>query len=286
MNSIIRTALPPAGGYTQISLHSAIFDDLMVLGEDIVALEAIKHTQYSEKTVIYASFNGTIEGGSITNNSIGLTHWRILRKNVGDHYYSILADIPANTERVYLDKTPCSGRLYDYAVSPMAYGIEGSRSIGQGSVDFDGWRLSDKDGSIDCDIDVVIDPIVSNIDFQIQETRSSYPIILHGSRHYETGGIGAFPFYFEDNNVRQSVDTVKKFCEFINKPGKKLLRNAKGDSWVVETRTVQQLQRNNYVSEDGGVNPSSLTFSWIEVGSPDDLSFIYPNFRGGETQTG
>ena len=69
--------------------------------------------------------------------------------------------------------------------------------------------------------------------------------------------------YYED------ADKLEKWCEFINNGNMKLLKDIKGNAWIID------IVDSNVKPDDSLLEvPSTLTFSWVQLNSTLDKGFV------------
>ena len=74
-----------------------------------------------------------------------------------------------------------------------------------------------------------------NIDKYIVENFTQFPKISSGKKNYLSSSITAFLNNIKDGRYVDTVEQYNRFVDFIAQPTPKLLRDRKGNGWVVST---------------------------------------------------
>ena len=106
------------------------------------------------------------------------------------------------------------------------------------------------------------------------DTLSPYPVIFNGKNNYESGTISALigdvdsNNYYENNDIN-NVDKLLQCKEFICNNNLKLLKDYKGNRWIVRT-----FDNPSYSIDTKSMNQvTKISFSWVEV-MPNDISVV------------
>lgn len=77
---------------------------------------------------------------------------------------------------------------------------------------------------------------------------------------------------FRNLTSNEAVDMIDKFNEFCRSDDIKVLKNEKGQGFVV------QIVNNSYTNEDNMSEiPTTVNFSWVQIGSLDDMNIVTVN---------
>lgn len=118
----------------------------------------------------------------------------------------------------------------------------------------------------------------------VQETMGKYPRVVHGVKNYMTGNASCYlgrdiinsvwykehlgegyPFVNKITN-NDAVNMINEWKEICYSGNPKLLRDQKGQRFLVEI-TENEIQ----VHEMWGTMPTSINFSWVEIGNADNI---------------
>lgn len=114
--------------------------------------------------------------------------------------------------------------------------------------------------------------ITSNLGLTVHVGTSAYPAVTRTSNSYQTGSFTAdlLSISCPDNEIYDDIDKVNKWLRFINENKYFILKSAKGDVWII---TITENTSRQY-SE--GYRPilTSVSYSWAEVYSPDDIEIV------------
>jgi len=268
-NIILSTALPPAVTYAYTHFYGNInLDEMQIVDEDISDNDILDYDLYQTwllTTIMYATFDNTLEAGNIRNSDLPITHWRISRRRVGETQYTTIDTVEAGVN-YYTDYSVRSSIDYEYAVFPLSNGIFGSPIGGIGMVQFFGWKLSNLSGSTSFSFDMEID--TDNIRTIEDRTKldnySQFPLISRGLTKYNEGKIKCIPYEIVSNNIEVNNDVLEELETFINDGEVKILRNGSGKAWQVDTSDFSYKYFDN-VDVDYQ-QPFSVEFSWTQIG--------------------
>ncbi|WAH35055.1 glycoside hydrolase family 78 protein [Alicyclobacillus dauci] len=217
---------------------------------------------FNFESMFLANFDGDLEGGTATPTPID--HWNVYRLYNG--IQKLLATI-SNTGQPtvsYTDSTPFSGLTYQYNVVPVdTSGNIGNPQTAQGSVEFDGWWLSDPTtGSLfQFYLNVADVPLKMNRQRTEYQTSGKYPIVAYSPTRYRTGTLKSM-VVDQFNSTQSPREQYESLQSMIDTHNMLLLRGDEGQGFMIdaygEIDTVPSRNHKQY---------HNVEISWTEVAS-------------------
>ena len=78
---------------------------------------------------------------------------------------------------------------------------------------------------------------------------------------------------FTDSNYSREIEKYLAWKEFCNDGELKLLKDVKGNAWIVQITASPE----SSINTQSGYAPTTITFNWTEVMSVDDISIVVTN---------
>lgn len=111
--------------------------------------------------------------------------------------------------------------------------------------------------------------VIQNLNKTTYSTFGKYARTNRSNNNYASGSLSclfgeASNFvYYEDS------DKLEKWAEFINNGNMKLLKDIKGNAWIIDIIESNVKPDDNFLEI-----PSTLTFSWVQINSVLDKGFV------------
>lgn len=242
---------------------------------------------WDSSTMLLATFDKDINAGNIISLTDNVLYWQIYKRKPNDTSLKFVAKIPASQYKV-VDFNVLNGDEYQYTIFAETenYISAPLEQLGFVKASWWNWSLiglqeSDANGLYYVDNENIwlFDTMLTsngfdqNIDKYIMENFTQFPKISSGKKNYLSSSITAF-LSNVDPKTGKYIDTVEqynKFIDFIAKPTPKLLRDRKGNGWVVST-TGNSLQ---YIDESSE-QITRVSFNFVQL---NDISSV--NVIGG-----
>lgn len=242
---------------------------------------------WDSSTMLLATFDKDINAGNIISLTDNVLYWQIYKRKPNDTSLKFVAKIPASQYKV-VDFNVLNDDEYQYTIFAETenYISAPLEQLGFVKASWWNWSLiglqeSDANGLYYVDNENIwlFDTMLTsngfdqNIDKYIMENFTQFPKISSGKKNYLSSSITAF-LSNVDPKTGKYIDTVEqynKFIDFIAKPTPKLLRDRKGNGWVVST-TGNSLQ---YIDESSE-QITRVSFNFVQL---NDISSV--NVIGG-----
>lgn len=237
---------------------------------------------WDDETVLLATFTSGINGGNVISLSDDVLYWQIYKRKPNDVSLSFVTKIPASQYEVS-DFNVLNNEEYQYTIFAETenYISAPLEQVGYTKASWWNWSLvgleeSEIDGLYYADSNNIwlFDTMLTsngfdqNIDKYITENFTRFPKVSSSKKNYLSSSITAF-LSNVDPKTGKYIDTVEqynKFIEFIAKPTPKLLRDRKGNGWVVST-TGNSLQ---YIDESSE-QITRVSFNFVQL---DDVANV------------
>lgn len=236
-------------------------------------------------TIMLANFNGNPNAGNIDSVSGIIRNWLIYRKEKDSVTLTFVASIPAS-EISITDYNVLFGQEYEYIIFAETDNEISNAITGKGSIKarWEGWSLIDlnnqqENGLYTVSADDVwlfntnfsSSDIEQNLNKYIYENFTQFPKVSTGQKNYISGGITAFLSNItrESPQYRDTAQMMQDFGNMIANGHPKLLKDRKGNAWVVDT----QSNGFNYIDESYE-QIVTVGFNFIQIGDADSISVI------------
>lgn len=236
-------------------------------------------------TIMLANFNGNPNAGNIDSVSGLIRNWLIYRKEKDSVTLTFVASIPASENNI-TDYNVLFGQEYEYVIFAETDNEISNAIIGKGTVKarWEGWSLIDlnnqqENGLYTISSDDVwlfntnfsSSDIEQNLNKYIYENFTQFPKVSTGQKNYISGGITAFLSNItrESPQYRDTAQMMQDFGNMIANGRPKLLKDRKGNAWIVDT----QSNGFNYIDESYE-QIITVGFNFIQIGDADSISVI------------
>lgn len=238
---------------------------------------------WTDDTVLLASFNNNINGGDITFSGESITNWLIYKQEDGNTTLTYVATVPS-TQTSIIDYNVKNNTNYRYQVfaetpsflsQPLItsdYAVPNWWNwslIGLETTNTNNFYYVDTNNVWLFDTELTSDALTQNVDRNTFENFTQFPKITISAKNYISGGITACINNPNNNVYSDTVKMENDFNTFINNGEIKLLRDRKGNGWVVETMS------NEFTTTDKSVEQIiQISFKFTQIGNSDDISAI------------
>lgn len=236
-------------------------------------------------TIMLANFNGNPNAGNIDSVSGLIRNWLIYRKEKDSVTLTFVASIPASETNI-TDYNVLFGQEYEYVIFAETDNEISNAITGKGTAKarWEGWSLIDlnnqqENGLYTISADDVwlfntnfsSSDIEQNLNKYIYENFTQFPKVSTGQKNYISGGITAFlsNITSESPQYRDTAQMMQDFGNMIANGYPKLLKDRKGNAWIVDT----QSNGFNYIDESYE-QIITVGFNFIQIGDADSISVI------------
>lgn len=236
-------------------------------------------------TLLLATFDRDLNAGNIVSLTDNVIYWQIYKRKPDDASLSFVAKIPASQYKV-VDFNVLNGDEYQYTIFAETenYISAPLEQIGFIKASWWNWSLvglkeSDTNGLYYADSDNIwlFDTMLTsngfdqNIDKYIMENFTQFPKISSGKKNYLSSSLTAFLSNVDLQGGRYSdtVEQYNRFVDFIAQPTPKLLRDRKGNGWIVST-TGNSMQ---YIDESTE-QITKVSFNFVQLNDINSVNVI------------
>ncbi len=236
-------------------------------------------------TLLLATFDKDINAGNIVSLTDNVLYWQVYKRKPDDASLTFVAKIPASQYKV-IDFNVLNGNEYQYTIFAETenYISAPLEQLGFVKASWWNWSLvglqeSDTDGLYYADSENIwlFDTMLTsngfdqNIDKYIMENFTQFPKISSGKKNYLSSSLTAFlsNVDLETGKYADTVEQYNRFVDFIAQPTPKLLRDRKGNGWVVST-TGNSMQ---YIDESTE-QITKVSFSFVQLNDINSVNVI------------
>lgn len=236
-------------------------------------------------TQLLANFTSNINAGNTTSVTEPIINWWIYKKRPEDTTLTFVAKIPS-TQNIILDYNVLNNTEYQYTIfaetenylsaplqSPDYVTTEwwNWSIVGMLPSDIDSLYYADNSNVWLFDSNLSSGSIEQNIDSFTFDNFTKYPKISTGIKNYISSDINALlsNVDIETGGYIDTVEMQKNFRDFIVDGNLKLLRDRKGNAWVVQT-TASNMQ---YMDETSG-QMTKVGFSFTQIDDYKNVNVI------------
>ena len=219
-------------------------------------------------TSFIADYENTLEAGNVIS-SAPITGWRLKRKLSSESIFTTLKDFSKSTLS-YIDKTSRNNKSYTYSLFTLSSNGEGYGLETSATPNFWGWFLIDPTTNTSYKFDAMnqTDSIPVNIDMKVYNNYTQYPTISYGKAKYRTGKLTTMPYNYSDEtgDYTIDIDLLNNLKDFINNNNKKVLKNALGEIFYVETYNFS-----HKFMDETKEQIYTISFDWLEVDTVENV---------------
>ena len=241
-------------------------------------------TKWDANTFLLALFNNTLNGGNVTSVGDKILYWQVYKRKRGEATLRFLARVPASQYALY-DFNAVNNAEYQYILfaETAEYISAPLQQDGYTVTSWWNWSLtkltkSETDDKIYYadsknvwlfDTEVQSSALQQNLDKATIENFTQFPKISTGKKNYLTGSISAFLSNPHNARYEDTIEQYNAFIDFIADENPKLLKDRKGNGWIVDT-TSNQMQYNDVTAEQ----ITTVNFDFVQLDDLDNLNII------------
>ena len=235
-------------------------------------------------TIYWAKFNGNLLAGNTDFALSSVSHILTKIREYGSYQWiNIFSNLVTNESSLSFENfyKYCKAKTeYEVALVPvMSSGIEGNYNINTVTSDFNGTYIFEKDSGYNSNMDTYIS---SNEKYQdssiINPLLGKYPYVIYPSENqYDTLSVQGF-FNPLDSNKLPDFTALKTnyayrtaFKNWLTDHKPKVLKSYTSEIWL---GTVTDKPKD---SKSAGLDYTTITFTFTEIGSTDDQNDLYTN---------
>lgn len=283
-----------AFSYNQATLYGQSYVDYLWIKNKVDTQEEIDSTlSYTYKptwdgnTMLLANFDSALNAGNIATLKDNILYWQIYRKKPEDIVLIFVCKVPVSQYQL-MDFNVLNNTEYQYTIFAETETTISAPFEQVGYINTQWWNWSivglqesetsglyyaDSDNVWLFDTELNSSSLDQNIAKYVMDNFTRYPSVSSGLKNYMTGSITA---YLSNVDVKEGKyeDTVAQynaFVEFIAQPTPKLLRDRKGNGWIVSTTDANA----QYIDE----SPQQITRVSFGFTQLNDVSSV--NIIGG-----
>ncbi len=240
--------------------------------------------EWDANTFLLAPFNNTLNGGNVTSVGDKILYWQVYRKKKDDATLHFLVRISASQYALY-DFNVVNNNEYQYILFAETADYISAPLQQDGYVTTNWWNWSlvgltpSSNGSnlyyADTshvwlfDTELESGALQQNLDKAVIENFTRFPKLASGKKNYLTGSISAYLSNPVNARYQDTVEQYNAFIDFIADENPKLLKDRKGNGWIVGT-TSNSMQYNDATAEQ----ITTVGFEFTQLDSLDDLNII------------
>lgn len=235
-------------------------------------------------TIFLANFDNNIDAGNAGTVSGEILYWQIYKRIENESALRFIGRVPASQHKLY-DFNVLNNSTYKYILfgETAQYISTSLQQEGETTTNWWNWSLTkirkadDESDSyyVDSgnvwlfDTELQSSALQQNLDKAVIENFTQFPKVSTGKKNYLTGSISAYLSNPYNSRYQDTVEQYNAFIDFIADENPKLLKDRKGNGWIVAT-TGNQMQYEDVSSEQITV----VSFEFVQLGDLDDVSII------------
>lgn len=240
--------------------------------------------KWDANTFLLAPFNNTLNGGNVTSVGDKILYWQVYRRAKDDATLHFLARIPASQYALY-DFNVVNNNEYQYILFAETADYISAPLQQDGYVNTNWWNWSlvgltkseadskvyyaDTNNVWIFDTELQSSALQQNLDKAVLENFTQFPKLSSGKKNYLTGTVTAYLSNPHNSRYQDTVEQYNAFINFIADENPKLLKDRKGNGWIVGT-TSNQMQYNDVTAEQ----ITTVNFDFVQLDNLDDLNII------------
>ena len=280
-------ALTPTGmkNINYVELRNGIYDGLYLTKATDSALNGEFPAEWDFDTILWAKFNGSTNAGNVDWNLENTSHIILKSRTEGHFRWKTIAVREVNDTADFVINHPdyfvASGQSVEYAIVPVLSGLEGAYATTKVTSGFTKMFLVEGNVVWGTEItDGYCDTTRNIPSSTVELLNSRYPVFIRNTiADYDTGSCqGSFLPIVEENDCElayseeydyQRITYQRKFMDFISDGIPKILKLPDGRLWLI------QVTPNPSDTAGQAYNDRSVSWTWVEVGSPDSEEDLY-----------
>lgn len=241
--------------------------------------------EWDDNTLLLANFDDTLGGGNISSLTDNILYWQIYRKKPEDTALTFICKVPASQYKL-VDFNVLNNTEYQYTIFAETETTISAPFEQVGYINTHWWNWSlvglqesettglyyaDSDNVWLFDTELNSSSLDQNIAKYVMDNFTRYPSVSSGLKNYMTGSITAYlsNVDIQAGKYEDTVTQYNAFVEFIAQPTPKLLRDRKGNGWIVSTTDANA----QYIDE----SPQQITrvsFGFTQLNDVGNVNII------------
>lgn len=251
--------------------YNGVFDYVQVLNTTATQSQIDAHNkityvpEWTGDTSFLNNFNNNINMNNVPSNLGEIEYFSVYKYSETDKILTHVGDFPLEQDGL-LDYSIRNRTTYQYVIFAVTSDyMSNAITLPPVTTRWDCWSIANiidtkTDGvySIDTNsiwafnTNLTSGGYTQNIDTYTYDNFTQFPKISKGEKNYYTGTLTAYLNNIQSMPYYDTVEMQDKFCEFINSPNLKLLKDRKGNCLIVQTTgnsfTVQDNAREQMIT--------------------------------------
>lgn len=268
----------PTSELDEVTMGAGMYDEFFLSVDAEIDDSPTKPKAWQLKTLMDATFNNTLEAGTVEGSGHVITGLQCYRRE----YRSTNSDWQLVAQFDYDDKYNLytvidrfieNNKTYEYCIVPLSHEIMGEVLVGKPIASkFVGTYISDIDSNFSMNLDFSFSDLTYNTNMsKAVPLNGQYPIVSFGNANYRTGSATFLPLTPQQEfGYSSEIDEHEEFLNrsnvlnFLNNGQAKVIRRDDGDTIVVATSNVRTTPK-----AVGLEAISTVTFDFVEIGGLD-----------------
>jgi len=280
---------PVPTGYDKVTLFENQYIDYLWTINKVANNTMIQNVRlynykpvWSSDTVLLANFDGDLGAGSVQTLNDSIILWSIYRKKTNETILNFVAKIDSINNFI-IDYNVSNQTEYEYYVFPETATTVGEAMISDVlTTNWWSWSLTgiyesdinnlyyvDINNIWIFDMNINSGSMTQNINKQSYQGFSKFPKISSGEKNYLSGQLNCLIGKIENDLYIDTIEMQKSFIDFVQSGSQKILKDRKGNIFIVDT-TENTLEVMDNIKEQ----VVSVTFNWTQIGSTEEISII------------
>lgn len=262
------------------TIKNGIYDDLYLSKNASRAYITTIPATWDFDTLLYATFQNALNGGNVNFTLDQVSSVRVKRRKKNTFDWITLFEIPIASEADFhfekFDKYVRSNIEYEYLVTPVLNGIEGTSFSNSVLSEFEGIFIIEKERAFKTILEVQIQSQKNRPNAIVNTIDRKYPFVIsNGMNNYNSGSMsGMFAeidFNTGEYNTKDGWQYREQLMDFLQNGESKILKNDDGRMWLVAIVGDPSEQ------VDGHRYKVITSFDWVEVGDSESNQDLYDN---------
>lgn len=259
-----------------VKIENAVYNDLLVTEDITSAFSTEVPEDWDIYTILLATFNNTLQAGSIDYSLDDIDYIRIKRRKYGDFDWETIFEQKIETLQDLVfsgeDYFAMNETEYEYAWVPVLSGAEGNYITQQIESKFRGVYIADADVIYKMSAGVSYGPSEqTQLVAVYNPLGKQYPIyVSNGATNYQTGSVTAKIIGdYEDTHIfdrKEMVQQKNAMLKWLTNKRAKVLKDFNGNIWLI------YITGSPSVSYDAqwGNGMMEISFQYGEIGDADN----------------
>lgn len=263
-----------------VTIKNGIYDDLYISKNTNREYAPTIPTQWDFNTMLYASFENSLNAGNVDYVISEITLIRVKRRVKNTFTWITLFEVPISGESdIHFERFDFyaqSGVEYEYALIPVINGIEGNINVNSVLSEFEGIYIIEKEQAFKTILDVSVQSQKNRPNAVVNTIDRKYPyVISNGKNNYYSGTATGVFIELDYDTCQWKVDEGWKYreglMEFLQNGQPKILKHEDGRMWLV------MIVDNPSESASEHPDKAVTTFNWVETGDCKSSHDLYDN---------